>query len=735
MAIIKNLIELVFGLALFANALLFLPQIICIIKEKSAKGVSLFTFLGFLLIQLAIIFHALIIADYLLLFGYLLSIITCGSVVGLILWYRKHPNSLTNTSNEQSLEARVEFLENLIAAMPGHVYWLDKNNVYLGCNDNQARTAGLSSRHEIVGKRNKDLPWNEKDPTLAAELERVNQRVMETGKQNVLEEPGTLLNGSTRLYLSNKLPLRDKQHNIIGLLGISFDITEAKKETEKRLKFLDDIMAVMPGNVYWLDRNGIYLGCNNNAAKVVGLKSRQEIVGKRNVDIPGFVIPNIIDSVNEQVFERGETIVTEEPANLLDGTTATFLSSKVPIKNSNEQVVGMVGISIDITELKAAKEKAQAANEAKESFLRNMRHDLRTPFSGLLTLSEWMATQETDPAKKENLECIAQSAQVLLDYMNTVLEHSRRGEHALALENKPFDLEKLINDALLTIKPVTLNKGLQLTMHYPTALPTNVQSDVACLQRIIINLLGNAVKFTHEGEIRVTVSLVKQQAEKVILAISVSDTGIGIPPEKREEIFEKFTRLEAAYEGKYTGMGLGLHEVKELCQQLGGEITVANNIERGSVFTCLLPFELSNVPITSPNTITEHHSVPTTLTSLKVLLVEDQTVAAHAAATVLRSQGYEVDIAPTGRIALEKFTDQSYDVALLDIGLPDTDGFALARQFRKLQAANQEPPTQLIALSAHEHLEGDDIKLFDGILNKPFSLSALDKLSKYRHVK
>jgi PAS domain S-box len=176
----------------------------------------------------------------------------------------------------------------------------------------------------------------------------------------------------------------------------------------ENLNMLENIIAVMPGNVYWMNREGIYLGCNDNEAQAVGLKSRFDIVGKRNIDISGFVIPDVLDQINQNVMKTGEVVVIEEPAILKDGTPATFLSSKVPLFNSDETVIGMVGISIDITErkeaeksLKMAKELAEAANQTKTEFLANMRHDLRTPFSGILGLTECMEQEETDAEKKE----------------------------------------------------------------------------------------------------------------------------------------------------------------------------------------------------------------------------------------------------------------------------------------------------------------------------------------------
>lgn len=233
--ILKEVISAIFSIALFINAMLFVPQAIKIFKEKSAKSISLSTFFGFLLIQLAAVLYGIMQHDQVLVYGYLISMLTCSAVILLTLRYKN------NKTNADDILERLDTLEQVIALMPGHVYWMDKNNVCLGCNDNQARAAGLRSRHEIVGKKNADLPWNIDAGSLPDDLERINQEVMETGQTRVVEEPATLADGKKVVYLSSKVPLRNKNNEVCGIVGISLDITERKEAEEQARKALKEV--------------------------------------------------------------------------------------------------------------------------------------------------------------------------------------------------------------------------------------------------------------------------------------------------------------------------------------------------------------------------------------------------------------------------------------------------------------------------------------------------------------
>lgn len=743
------MIEFVFSFALFINALLFIPQAIKIFKNKTAEGVSLLTFSGFLLIQLAIVLHGVIKHDYLLIIGYLLSMATCGLIIVLTLIYRK--------GGGVSSGAELGF-KDILEQLPGHIYWKNREGVHLGCNATNWKDFGLTSLSEIKGKTDYDLfPKQQAD-----QLRIVDEEVMRTGQLKVKEELLTVGEKSS-LYLSYKSPLKNKYGQTIGILGTSLDITHSKQEVMEELNMLENIIAVMPGNVYWMNKKGIYLGCNDNEAKAVGLQTRQEIIGKRNADILGFVIPEFLDEVNKKVMESGNLVIAEEPAVLNDGTQATFLSSKVPLRNQHGEITGMIGISIDITErkeaesaLKAAKEAAEAANEAKTEFLSNMRHDLRTPFTGILGLAGLMAEQETDPEKKENLSYIAESAQALLNHVNEILEFVQVESGQLPILEKQFDLYALLNHTLNMLLPSAKDKRLNLTLNVSKDVPQFLLGDAVRTQRILINLISNAIKFTEKGYVKVEVQKVDKLETKIVLNFVVENTGPGIPEDKRDIIFERFNRLTSSYSGIYPGKGLGLKIVRQFLEEIGGQIYLTSELGKGTVFKVLIPYQLPLLPnLATHNDANEQSKstfasdalstkTPTSVKSKKpstnrsssktnkILLVEDHTIAAKIAESILSELSCEVDIAETGKAALSLVEKNQYDLILMDIGLPDTDGCAVTKQIRshRLQSIAQIP---IVALTAHAESDEKQRCLDVGmnmVITKPLTKKWADSVLK-----
>ena len=230
-----QLIEFIFGSALFINALLFIPQLKLIIKTKSSKDVSLATFLGFLVIQLTVVLHGIIHQDYLLIWGYLLSMVVCGILVVLIFYYRR---------NASTLPPSIDF-ESVFEQLPGHIYWKDQKGAMLYCNRNNWQAFGLKALSEYQGKTDYAVFPKE----VADMLWRTDEEVMRTGELRIVEEVDPNAKDGPRIYLSHKVPLKNNQSNVIGILGVSLDITEAKKINTERLEILENVIALMPGHV------------------------------------------------------------------------------------------------------------------------------------------------------------------------------------------------------------------------------------------------------------------------------------------------------------------------------------------------------------------------------------------------------------------------------------------------------------------------------------------------------
>ncbi len=588
MLAVKEGIEFIFGIALFVNALLFIPQSMRILKEKTARGVSLLTFLGLLLIQFTIVLHGIIVHDPLLVWGYLISMVTTGSVVTLILIYRKR----------KTLSAIDEIdLEEVLAQLPGHIYWKNKDCIFVGSNTNNWKDFGLESLKSFRGKTDYDI-FSKQD---ADQLRIIDEEVIRTGKSKIAEEIVTEPNGKKASYLSHKVPLKNKKGEIIGILGVSVDITASRQNTIDQLDMLENIIAVMPGTVYWMNKDGVYLGCNDNEARAIGLSSRKDIVGKRNVDLSGFLIPEVLDPVNKKVMDTGKPITLEEPATLPDGTKGTFISSKVPIKNDKDEVIGMVGISINITdrkkqeqELRMAKEEAEKSNKIKSDFISNMEHDIRTPFVGIYGMIDILAHQETDPEKKSILRDVSICAKELMDYCDGILDFSRIESESFPIVSKSFILRKVVGSAIAIETIAAKRKKLELSFQYDKQLPAVVIGDPYRLKRILINLVSNAIKFTKEGFTKLSVSLDKhnQDTRRIVAKFTIEDSGMGIPDDKKALIYERFTKVVPSNKGLYKGLGLGLRIVKQFVDELDGDIHLKSEMNKGSTFVVFLPFKI-----------------------------------------------------------------------------------------------------------------------------------------------
>jgi two-component system aerobic respiration control sensor histidine kinase ArcB len=275
----------------------------------------------------------------------------------------------------------------------------------------------------------------------------------------------------------------------------------------------------------------------------------------------------------------------------------------MPFYNETGEVIGILAIAVDITDIKRLekqlrneKERVEKLSQAKTEFIRNMEHDIRTPFSGIYTIANSLATQETNIEKKQYLTAVAQGAKELLDYCNNILDFSRIESGTMPILSKKFDLQRLVNSIILIEKSAAEAKKLTLTNEYTDDVPKVVIGDNNRLQRILINLVSNAIKFTKKGYVKIQVKLIKREKigekGKVIIRFIIQDTGIGIPEAQQQYIYEKFTKLTPSNKGRDKGYGLGLPVVKQLMADIDGEIDVASKLDSGTTFACTIPFDL-----------------------------------------------------------------------------------------------------------------------------------------------
>jgi two-component system aerobic respiration control sensor histidine kinase ArcB len=482
---------------------------------------------------------------------------------------------------------------------------------------------------------------------------------------------------------------------------------------------MDYILVRSAGNLYWKNTEGKYLGCNNNMANVCRLKSPKDIVGKTDYDLFSSLLTEVqiraIQSADLEVIRLGVDKIVEETGVDADGNVAHYLSCKIPLMDSANTVVGLVGTSIDIT-------KQKRAELVKKEFLENMRHDIRTPLAGIVGSAQILKEESKEPKTQEYVDSLVTSSNALSEFLNGILETARVGSGEIPLVKHKFDLKKCLTHMVDLNQAKAQQKDLDLQFDYDAAIPNYLLGDSKRVQRIALELITNALNFTHTGCIKVSVQLAQKQGRAYIIKIIVTDTGIGIPPEQQQEIFTRFKRLTPSYEGTYNGAGLGLSIVKQFIHDLDAEIYVQSEVSKGAVFTCIIPMKkallnealgaetiIPSIPLNV--TPIQHNKIQQAARSagnvkpkglIRVLLVEDHAIAAKMASYVLESLNCHIDHAPNGQTAITLAGQHRYDLIFMDVGLPDISGLEVTQHIRLNAAANMP----IIALTAH--VDGDD---------------------------
>ena len=369
-------------------------------------------------------------------------------------------------------------------------------------------------------------------------------------------------------------------------------LAAALDELKQERSLLHSLMDNLPHNIYFKDRESRFLRINRAMARFFGLHDAQDAVGKTDNDF--FTEEHAHQAMEDEqgILRTGQAIVDkEEKETWPDGHTTWAATTKLPLLDEGGRVVGTFGISRDITEKKqaqeamaAAKEAAVAANRAKSAFLANMSHEIRTPMNAILGMTELVLETFLTPRQRDFLSAVRDSGESLLAIINDILDFSKIEAGKLQLEPAPFNLIESLGDTMKSLAVRAHGKSLELACRIAPEVPHSVLGDSVRLRQIVINLVGNAIKFTEKGEVVLEVSRETETESGVVLHFAVRDTGIGIPKQKLSIVFEAFEQADTGTTRRYGGTGLGLAISRRLTEFMGGRIWVESEEGCGSTF-------------------------------------------------------------------------------------------------------------------------------------------------------
>jgi signal transduction histidine kinase/CheY-like chemotaxis protein/HPt (histidine-containing phosphotransfer) domain-containing protein len=501
------------------------------------------------------------------------------------------------------------------------------------------------------------------------------------------------------------------------LIGVSRDITQlvqsehALRDNERFLQILANVIPGMVG--YWTYE----LRCafaNNEYREWFG-RSTEEVLGTPMREVLG-----------DELYRKNEPFIRgaldgvpqhfQQPLTRPTGEQSHTMTHYIPDMEGS-QVRGFYELVSDVTELKETQfrleelntalqqrtEEAEAANAAKSRFLANMSHEIRTPMNAVLGLLHLLQRTELSPRQRDYVEKVQMASHSLLGILNDILDFSKIEADRVELETAPFVPQELLNNLAVFLSPSLQNKKVQLRFDIDADLPSNLVGDALRLQQVLLNLAGNAVKFTQEGEIVVAIRVVSLSPEQAEVRFSVKDTGIGIPADKQESIFAGFVQAESSTTRRFGGSGLGLTISRRLVRLMGGELEVESAPGKGSTFHFTVTLGRYGKNLTTNGQARPGRNGAgqrSRLKGLHLLVVEDNPINRQVAQELLTQEGAGVEVASSGRQGLDLIAraQDPFDAVLMDIQMPDMDGYSATRLIRESLRMTELP---IIAMTAN----------------------------------
>ncbi|QDT52085.1 Signal transduction histidine-protein kinase BarA [Caulifigura coniformis] len=586
----------------------------------------------------------------------------------------------------ETLQLERDRLRTLIDNLPDLIFIKDLNYELITVNRAYLEQFGLKHEDDVVGHTEFDFCA----PNIAHLFRDADARVLSTGQSLIQqEEQYTAPDGSPQWKISTRIPLRDLSGKVIGLVGICHDITERKKSERALQKsewLYHSLVDNLPVYVVRKDLEGRVTYANASACQLYG-QSYDQVIGKTDYDFFPRHLAEKYRQDDQRVIESGESFADIEE-NSDDGRFNFFEVRKTPVRDLDGSIVGVQLMFWDVTvrqnalrALAEAKEAAESANRAKSEFLANMSHEIRTPMNAIIGMTELVLETRLMPEQRDFLQTVRDSGLALLNIINDILDFSKIEAGRLELEEIPFDLRETLGDALKAIGLRAHVKGLELACDIKQDVPRVLVGDPLRLRQVVINLVGNAVKFTERGEVVVTCeidSAAPPSDGRARLYVTVRDTGIGITPDQQQRIFRAFEQADMSLTRRFGGTGLGLAISSRIVQQMGGRIWVDSVPGKGSEFHFVV-----DLPIGSPDDVASPPLDSSRLTGLRILVVDDNATNRRIIEAMCLNWHMlptTVADAQTGLELLRKAARQgpAYDLVITDASMPDVDGFTFA---------------------------------------------------------
>ena len=587
---------------------------------------------------------------------------------------------------EVELKRSQILFHSLVENLPQKIFRKDLKGEFVFANSGFCKELG-KSRREIIGKTDFDFFPND----LAEKYREDDTVIMESGDSLDKVEEHISIDGEKSWVHVVKTPTYDEAASCSGVQGIFWDVTKQKR-IEMALAHERDLLRTLldsiPDRIYFKDSNSQFLMISKALAKDFGLKSPDEAYGKTDADFFSAEHARLALLDEKKIFESGEAIIGKtEKETWNNGNEGWVLTTKMPMRSSDGEIIGLVGVSKDITSLKEAEEElANARDSALESakfkseFLANTSHEIRTPMNAIIGMTDLLLDSSLNDQQRDFLSTIRDSAEALLGIINDILDFSKIEARKLNIEKVSFDLREVVESTVDLLAERARSKGLKLVCIVHEEVWTKVMGDSGRLRQILTNIIANAIKFTHQGEVIVKVQMVRENASRVDVVFEVKDTGIGILEEAQAKLFQPFTQADGSLTRRYGGTGLGLTISKQLSEMMDGKIRFDSKLGQGSTFWIDLPFS-------KDNSSEERSSKYEFLIGLHVLIVGDSETSREIISHQLRSCRIKAIEADGSNAAMELLHKQAstkspFQLAIIDLEALDVDALSITNMIK-----------------------------------------------------